>query len=183
MESYVLAGLAPQAQVDPAGLAFSVDARSQVHSPAGRAPKIVVRINLCCATTPVLVVETPKSRGSEFWQRGLLHEQRGPATVFSVEDFSHVQLSADCLPQEHLACEAQTQSPPERPQQVVGTVIALSVGCFLLVVVRRGLSGCCLNKFLGLRTVGQVDLYVGSLVFIDGVVLETGRRSLVQEGR
>jgi len=103
--------------------------------------------------------------------------------VFSVEDFSHVQLSADCLPQEHLACEAQTQSPPERPQQVVGTVIALSVGCFLLVVVRRGLSGCCLNKFLGLRTVGQVDLYVGSLVFIDGVVLETGRRSLVQEGR
>lgn len=56
MKSYVLAGLAPQAQVDPAGLAFSVDARSQVHSPAGRAPKIGVKIDLDCATTPVLVV-------------------------------------------------------------------------------------------------------------------------------
>ena len=33
-----LAGRAPQAQVDPVGLAFSVAARSQVHSPTGRAP-------------------------------------------------------------------------------------------------------------------------------------------------
>ena len=33
-----LAGRAPQAQVDPAGLEFSVAARSQVHLPAGRAP-------------------------------------------------------------------------------------------------------------------------------------------------
>ena len=34
------AGRAPQAQVEPAGLAFSVAARSQVHWPAGRAPMI-----------------------------------------------------------------------------------------------------------------------------------------------
>ena len=34
------AGRAPQAQVEPAGLAFSVVARSQVHWPAGRAPMI-----------------------------------------------------------------------------------------------------------------------------------------------
>lgn len=33
-----LAGRAPQAQVDPVGLAFSVAAFLQVHSPAGRAP-------------------------------------------------------------------------------------------------------------------------------------------------
>lgn len=55
----------------------------------------------------------------------LLHEHLGPATVFSVEALSQVQCSADCFPHEHLACEAQTQSPPERPQQVVGTAIVL----------------------------------------------------------
>ena len=43
---YVLAGLAPQAQVEPAGLAFSVAARSQVHSPAGRAPRVIVKATL-----------------------------------------------------------------------------------------------------------------------------------------
>lgn len=32
------AGRAPQEQVDPVTFAFSVEARSQVHSPAGRAP-------------------------------------------------------------------------------------------------------------------------------------------------
>jgi len=38
LKGYSLAGLAPHAQVDPETLAFSVEARSQVHSPAGRAP-------------------------------------------------------------------------------------------------------------------------------------------------
>lgn len=32
------AGRAPQEQSEPLGVAFSVAARSQVHSPAGRAP-------------------------------------------------------------------------------------------------------------------------------------------------
>jgi hypothetical protein len=32
------AGRAPQEQSEPVGVAFSVAARSQVHSPAGRAP-------------------------------------------------------------------------------------------------------------------------------------------------
>jgi hypothetical protein len=34
------AGRAPQEQSEPEGVAFSVAARSQVHSPAGRAPII-----------------------------------------------------------------------------------------------------------------------------------------------
>lgn len=89
-----LAGRAPQAQVDPVGLAFSVAAFLQVHSPAGRAR----------------------------------HEHRAPATVFSVFAFSQVQLRADCLPQEHLASAAQTQASPERPQQVLGTVMVIWEG-------------------------------------------------------
>lgn len=38
LEADILAARAPQAQVDPAGLAFSVAAFSQLHAPAGRAP-------------------------------------------------------------------------------------------------------------------------------------------------
>lgn len=40
---------------------------------------------------------------SERWgkeERDIRQEQRAPATVFSVAAFSHVQLRADCLPQE-----------------------------------------------------------------------------------
>ena len=44
--------------------------------------------------------------------------------MFSVLAFSQLQLRADCLPQEHLAWEAQTQASSERPQQVVGFVIS-----------------------------------------------------------
>lgn len=54
---YIPAGREPQAQVEPATVAFSEEARSQVHSPAGRAR----------------------------------HEQRGPATAFSLEALEHVQ--------------------------------------------------------------------------------------------
>lgn len=64
-------------------------------------------------------------------QRGredLRHEHRAPATVFSVFAFSQVQLRADCLPQEHLASAAQTQASPERPQQVLGTVMVIWEG-------------------------------------------------------
>lgn len=45
------AGRAPQAQVDPAGLAFSVAARSQVHWPAGRTPVIQLISILVSRTT------------------------------------------------------------------------------------------------------------------------------------
>jgi len=38
MGDNIPAGLAPQEQSSPAGVAFSVPARSQVHAPAGRAP-------------------------------------------------------------------------------------------------------------------------------------------------
>lgn len=60
-----------------------------------------------------------------FPRRGedLRQEHRAPETVFSVFAFSQVQLSADCLPHEHLAWAAQTQFWPERPQQVDGTVM------------------------------------------------------------
>ena len=54
----------------------------------------------------------------------LLHEHLAPTTLFSVAAFSQLQFSADCFPQEHLACEAQTHAPLERPQHVVGTAIS-----------------------------------------------------------
>lgn len=50
-----------------------------------------------------------------------LQLQRAPSTLFSVADFSQLQARAGCLPQEQVASFAQTQ-PPERPQQVTGTV-------------------------------------------------------------
>ena len=53
----------------------------------------------------------------------LRQEQRAPVTEFSVLAFPQLHLRADCLPQEHLACWAQTQAWPERPQHVVGTVM------------------------------------------------------------
>lgn len=55
----------------------------------------------------------------------ILQEHLGPATVFSVADFSQVQCKADCFPQEHLAWEAQTHAPSERPQHVVGTTMVI----------------------------------------------------------
>ena len=67
-----------------------------------------------------------------FWrgEADLRQEHRAPATVFSVLAFSQVHWSADCLPQEHLASAAQTQvwGAPERPQQVVGTVMMVWEG-------------------------------------------------------
>ena len=67
---------------------------------------------------------TARSRGGV----DLRQEHRAPATVFSVLAFSQLHLRADCLPQEHLAWAAQTQASPERPQQVVGTVMVDWVG-------------------------------------------------------
>lgn len=71
-------------------------------------------------------------------------------TVFSVLAFSQVQLSADCLPQEHLAWAAQAQAWPERPQQVVGTVMVMGGGLMVDIVrvsgfwclVPNGLEWC-----------------------------------------
>lgn len=53
------------------------------------------------------------------------HEHRAPETVFSVWAFEQSHFRADCLPQEHLAWEAQTQAELERPQQVLGSVIVI----------------------------------------------------------
>ena len=69
------AGRVPQAHALPVGFWFSVDARSQVHCPAGRAR----------------------------------HEQRGPSTAFSELALSQVQCRADCLPQEQVACLAESR--------------------------------------------------------------------------
>ena len=55
----------------------------------------------------------------------LRHEQRAPETAFSVWAFEQSHFMADCLPQLHLAWEAQTQASLERPQQVLGTVIVI----------------------------------------------------------
>ena len=58
-----------------------------------------------------------------------LQLQRAPSTLFSVEAFSQVQWRAGCLPQEQVASFAQTQ-PPERPQQVTGTVeVGADISC------------------------------------------------------
>lgn len=126
---------------------FSVAARSQVHWPAGRAPVThISRQYFCLAYTSDLA---PSSwcRGlfaaSEIARKGeyawrvpggedLRQEQRAPVTVFSVFAFSQLHLRADCLPQEHLAFWAQTQAWPERPQQVVGTVMVGPCGVCLL---------------------------------------------------
>jgi len=48
------------------------------------------------------------------------HEQRAPVISFSVVAFSQLQLSAGCLPQEQVACLAQTHSPPSFLPQHVG---------------------------------------------------------------
>ncbi|MCJ1486471.1 hypothetical protein MMC06_006648, partial [Schaereria dolodes] len=64
----------------------------------------------------------------------VLHEQRGPAIVFSAGAFSQVQLRALCLPHEHFAWEAQTHSPSERPQQVVALVMMIESELVLRVL-------------------------------------------------
>lgn len=55
----------------------------------------------------------------------LRHEHRGPWTTFSVADCAQSHCNAAFLPQEHLACEAQTQLSGEAdlPQQEVGWTI------------------------------------------------------------
>jgi hypothetical protein len=50
------------------------------------------------------------------------HEHLAPTTVFSVVALSQVQARADCFPQEHVACWAQTQASA-LPQQDVGLTI------------------------------------------------------------
>ena len=144
-----LAGRAPHAHVDPAGFLFSVAARSQVHWPAGRAPVIHNQTSVSFALVMFQTwrrvagaVDSQRARtsvlggclgrGKEEGGQDLRQEQRAPATVFSVFAFSQLHLRADCLPQEHFACWAQTQAWPERPQQVVGTVIVGAGGVSLL---------------------------------------------------
>lgn len=66
-----------------------------------------------------------KKREGRGWRGGnSRHEHLAPPTLFSVEAFSQLQFSADCLPQEQVALVWQTQVESERPQQVLGTAIA-----------------------------------------------------------
>ena len=73
----LLAGRTPQAQVDPVGLVFSVPARSQVHSPAGRAPTI--------SPVSILVLQTSnrgnKARCIGFTERRASSPQRACSKV------------------------------------------------------------------------------------------------------
>jgi hypothetical protein len=56
--------------------------------------------------------------------RDILHEHLAPPEiVFSCAFLSQLQFNADCLPQEHLAFDAQMQVSLLRPQQVVGLTI------------------------------------------------------------
>jgi len=99
-----LADLLPQAQAEPVGLLFSVWARLQVQSPAGRWSEVMLE----------------RIQWMEYVAINLLHEHLAPEVLFSVADFSHVHWRAGFWPQEHLASFAQTH-PPSRPQQVTGT--------------------------------------------------------------
>ena len=118
-----LADLLPQAQAEPVGLLFSVWARLQVQSPAGRWSGAV----LACI------------QSMEYVAINLLHEHLAPEVLFSVADFSQVHWRAGFWPQEHLASFAQTQ-PPSRPQQVTGTAPVVED-----IVVEGVGSGCWLE--------------------------------------
>lgn len=106
----LLEDLLPHGQAAPVTGWFSVAERSQVHSPAGRAPGDDVSDWFAEACVSSL----GRQGGND-----LLQEHRAPLTVFSVEALLQVQWRAFCLPQEHLAWAAQTQLPsPEVLQQV-----------------------------------------------------------------
>lgn len=87
-----------------------------MHSPAALAPEVDV------------------SDGRVKWGMGknIRHEHRAPATVFSVEALLQLQARADCLPQEQVACWAQTQAS-DLPQQVVGLTILTVWWCRVVV--------------------------------------------------
>lgn len=98
---------------------------SQVQAPAGLEPHAQLLSGFTFSVDALSQVHSPAGRARQ--------EQRGPVVVFSLEALSHEQFRADCLPQEHLACWAQTQVSP-LPQQVEG--LATSVAIFEMRVVR-----------------------------------------------
>ena len=75
-------------------------------------------------------------------RKDLRHEHRAPETVFSVWALAQSHFRADCLPQLHLAWEAQTQASLELPQQVLGTVMVKDVGGIGGVYVDDRLKWC-----------------------------------------
>lgn len=136
----VLAGLLPQLHAAPLTALFSVAARSQVQAPAGRAPRYLEtcqHINVFHHGTLarlfdlqkrecvlMLMLKDGRNEQEGKISRHLRHEHRAPWTTFSVADRAQSQLKAVFLPQEHLACEAQTQfAEPDLPQQEVVWVI------------------------------------------------------------
>jgi len=68
------------------------------------------------------------ARSQVHWPAGRARqEQRAPSTAFSEDDLSHVQCRADCLPQEQVACLAQTHSAL-LPQQVDAFASVMAAG-------------------------------------------------------
>lgn len=74
-------------------------ARSQVHDVTGRAPQAQeLPLTGLFSEAALSQLHSPAGRAR--------HEQRAPVISFSVVALSQLQLSADCLPQEQVACLA-----------------------------------------------------------------------------
>jgi len=113
------------------GLKPASDAFSQVQASAGRAPhEHEPVLGLVFSVEARSQVHAPAGRAR--------HEQRGPSTAFSLGAFSQLQWRAFVLPQEQVACLAQTHSLLPLPQQVVGfalSAVIVAAGERRLVVV------------------------------------------------
>lgn len=111
VKSISLAGLYPPSaafsQVQPSRIGvshiiFKVSAYALGagrHILAGREPQAHVEpLGVTFSVAALLHVHSPAGRAR--------HEHRGPWTLFSVVDLAQLQLRADCLPQEQVACWA-----------------------------------------------------------------------------
>ena len=88
------------------------------HILAGREPQAHVEpLGVTFSVADLLHVHSPAGRAR--------HEHRGPWTVFSVVDLAQLQLRADCLPQEQVACWAQAHSSLPWRQHVAGLVTGI----------------------------------------------------------
>lgn len=97
-------GREPHGHVDDSTSgAFSLFARSQVHSPAGRAR----------------------------------HEQRGPETVFSLDDLAQLQLRAEFWPHEQVACWAGLELVTDQVKFGSGRLTTGALGAILAAASGR----------------------------------------------
>ena len=75
----------PHAQVEPAGLVFSVEEREQVHAPAGRCSRMQCQ-RTCPSSLPRCMCTSERLEGGKrelVEGLDLRHEQRAPAVLFS----------------------------------------------------------------------------------------------------